>query len=218
MCPLSPTGADQGETKQACNGPHTHQRNREETTPPNKEVKGKTMHQTPPGTTSPSPNLPVRPPNILWGQIKDYLKRFPHENPSCTFYHVVISCYHYLIARLEGVNGFFVVFGILRDSTHGSPGGRRRGLPEKQEVGVGQKQKAGDPASPYKRVGVAHFLRSFVVVFLCLVCCVLDNFIFTLIHLGYPRSSFHPITSSSIHPNHPSLSSWLGYTYREHLR
>ena len=60
-------------------------------------------------------------------------------------------------------------YGIPRTDL---PGGRR-GLPEKQKVGVGEKQKAGDPASPYKSAGVAHFLRSFVVVFLCLVRWVL---------------------------------------------
>ena len=33
----------------------------------------------------------------------------------------------------------------------------------KQEVGRGEKQEAGDPASPYKRAAVAHFLRCAVV-------------------------------------------------------
>ena len=31
--------------------------------------------------------------SALWGQFQDYLKRFPYQNPSYTFYHVVISCY-----------------------------------------------------------------------------------------------------------------------------
>ena len=46
------------------------------------------------------------------------------------------------------------------------------GLSEKQEAGEREKQMAGDPASPYKRAGVAHLLRLFVVEFLCLVRCL----------------------------------------------
>ena len=43
----------------------------------------------------------------LWGQIKDYLKRFPHENPSCISYHVVISCYHCIESRGWELTVFF---------------------------------------------------------------------------------------------------------------
>ena len=110
----------------------------------------------------------------------------------------------------------FVVFGFLRDSAHRSPGGGRRGLPEKQEVGVGEKQKAGDPASLYKRAGVAHFLRLFVVVFVSLLRCVLDNFISTLIHHGYPDPLF---SRSPLLLSIPIiLPLLLGHKYREHLQ
>ena len=59
-------------------------------------------------------------------------------------------------------------YGILRGRATRPP---RR----KQEVGKGEKQEAGDPASPYKRAGVAHFLRCAVVCRGDLVRCVLNT-------------------------------------------
>ena len=78
----------------------------------------------------------------------------------------------YLIARLIGVNGFCCLQVSTGFCAQISRGRATRPPRRKQEVGMGEKQKPGDPASPYKRAGAAHFLRLsfFVVVFLCLVC------------------------------------------------
>ena len=77
----------------------------------------------------------------------------------------------YLIERLVGVNWFcclWVSTGFYRGRATGPP---RR----KEEVGKGEKQEAGDPASHYKRAGVAHFLRCVVVCRGVLVPCMLST-------------------------------------------
>ena len=63
---------------------------------------------------------------------------------------------------------FLGFYGILR-------GRATRPSRRKQEVGKGKKQEAGDPASPYKRAGVAHFLRCAVVGRGVLVHCMLST-------------------------------------------
>ena len=131
-----------------------------------------------------------------------------------SYSYILLSLY--LIAVLGGVNGVSFVFGFPRTDLPGEGDAAS----QKNKRFEGEKNRwLGTPPVPIKGRGSPTFSsRLFVVVFLGLVRCVLDNFILTFIHLGYPRSSFHPITSSSIHPNHPSPFPLLGYTYRKNLR
>ena len=65
----------------------------------------------------------------------------------------------YLIERLIGVNGFCCLGVSMGFYTQISRGRETRPPRRKQEVGMGEKKGAEDPASAYKRAGLTHFLR-----------------------------------------------------------